>query len=475
MQPSLFNVQVPVADGREVFLMNTFSDAQLLVTPDVTALLDRVGRGEATFTPDERETIDTLISEGFVVPSREDEQRAIKDYFVSVREDTEQMKVTVLTTLQCNFACDYCFQGDHGDYNKFAAKMTLDTARTVAAWIEQRLDEVRPEKFLLTLFGGEPLLNLPVGYYLAERVHAMCEERGIRQTISIITNGLLLTPEVVDRLVPYGLVGVKVTLDGDRHTHNRMRPLRGKQGTFDKIIENIRRVADKVAITIGGNFDESSWDSYPALLQFLREQDFADKIARINFKPIIKAPEPEIPKGFIPLTLVSGQAADKPLGGICMTTAGAGGGRSKASGPCDSCHFVDEKMSFLRDETRKHGFPTPDGVHMGPCEIHRRHAHTIGPDGSLYACPGFTGESTESTGHIDGRDEEWRHAAAVRFDRLAAHKDECGDCSFIPVCGGGCSVAAHTELGDMHQPSCHKGAFESAVISLAQRSAASVS
>ena len=26
----------------------------------------------------------------------------------------------MLTTLQCNFACDYCFQGDHGDYNKTA-------------------------------------------------------------------------------------------------------------------------------------------------------------------------------------------------------------------------------------------------------------------------------------------------------------------------------------------------------------------
>jgi hypothetical protein len=34
-------------------------------------------------------------------------------------------------------------------------------------------------------------------------------------------------------------------------------------------------------------------------------------------------------------------------------------------------------------------------------------------------------------------------------------------------------MAAHTELGDMHQPSCHKGAMDAAVISLAQRTAAS--
>ena len=465
MQPSMFNVQVPLAERNEVFLMNTFSDAQLLVSTDVTGLIDRIARGDRTFNDEERETVDSLVENGFVVESRDEERASVGQYFRDLREDTEQVRVTVLTTLQCNFACDYCFQGDHGDYNKFAKKMSLETARKVVAWIGQRLDEVRPEKFVLTLFGGEPLLNLPVAYYLAEHCHALCAERGVPQYINVITNGLLLTPEVVERLLPYGLGGVKVTLDGDRDTHNRMRPLRGRQGTFDKIIENVRQVAPLVPITVGGNFDESSADSYPALLDYLREQDFSDRIAKINFKPVIKSPES--PKGVIPLTVVG--TSGKPLNGTCMTSAGAGS--PKGSSVCDSCHFVDEKMSFLRDETRKRGFPTPDGVHMGPCEIHRRHAYTLGPDGDLYACPGFTGDATESTGHIDGREDTWRQAAAERFESLSPLKESCGDCSFIPVCGGGCSVAAHTELGDMHDPSCHKGAMESALVSLAQRSA----
>ena len=463
MQPSIFNVQVPLAEQGEVFLMNTLSDAQLLVSPDVTRLLDRISDGESPFDDEERSTIEALAENGFIVNTREEERDALRQYFTNMREDTEQLRITVLTTLQCNFACDYCFQGDHGDYNKFAHKMSIETAAQLVDWIERRLDEVQPEKFVLTFFGGEPLLNLPVTYFLAERCHALCETRNVRLLVNIITNGLLLTEDVVDRLMPYGLNGIKITLDGDRDTHNRMRPLRGRQGTFDRIIENVRRVADKVAITIGGNFDESSVDSYPALLDYLREQEFADKVAKINFKPIIKS-TPSTPKGVIPLAVVSTDG--KPLNGTCMTGAGAGGGTV-----CDSCHFVDEKMQFLRDETRKRGFATPDGVHMGPCEIHRRHAYTIGPEGSLYNCPGFTGDATQSTGHIDGREEAWRAAVAARFDRLTAHKDECGDCSFVPVCGGGCSVAAHTELGDMHQPSCHKGAFESAVVSLAQRTA----
>ena len=114
-----------------------------------------------------------------------------------------------------------------------------------------------------------------------------------------------------------------------------------------------------------------------------------------------------------------------------MTSAGIG-----ASSICDSCNFLDEKMTYLREETMRRGFPTIDGVHMGPCEIHRHNAHTIGPDGSLYACPGFAGEATQSTGHIDGRTDAWRAESAKRFEVITAWKD-CDDCAFIPVCAGG--------------------------------------
>ena len=463
MQTSIFNVRVPLEDRGDVFLMNTFTDAQLIVSSDVATLLDRIAAGEAEFSAEEREALGTLSEHGFVVDSREADRWNIEQFFRSFRDNQDQLRITVLTTLQCNFACDYCIQGDHGDYNRQAAKMSLETAARVAEWTEQRLDAVAPGTLALTFFGGEPLLNLPVVYYLAERLSQSCRDRGVRLLINVITNGLLLTPEVVDRLVPCGLNGVKVTLDGDRDTHNRMRPLRGGQGTFDRIIHNIRQVADRCRVSIGGNFDETSVDSYPALLDFLREQSFADKLAKVAFKPIIREPKPQQPKGLIPLTAVGPEG--KPLNGACMTSAGTG-----ATTACDTCHFLDEKVSFLREETIARGFATVDGVHMGPCEIHRRHAHTIGPDGSLYACPGFAGDATESTGHIDGRLEERRERAAARFEKIAAWK-ECDDCAFIPVCAGGCSVAAHTEIKDMYKPNCHKPSFEAGMVALARRAA----
>ena len=470
MQPSIFNLRVPLPERGEVFLMNTLSDAQLLVSADVDELLQRVAAGRLervdTLDATAREAIDTLTENGFLVEGRDADQRNLDGFFTRVKHDRSELHITLLTTLQCNFSCDYCFQGDHGDYNKFAEKMSMETAAQTADWMERELDRVHPQKLTLMFFGGEPLLNLPVMYYVAERMSAATQARGVAIAVNIITNGLLLTPDVVDRMLPWGLQGIKITLDGDRETHDRMRPLRGGQGTFDRIVENVRAVAGKVNIGISGNFDETSADSIPALLDYLQAQDFADKLLNVNFKPIIRN-QPARPslKGVLPLIPVSA-GADKPLNGTCMTNVGKGGGAG-----CASHQTLDDHMSRLRDETRSRGFSTPDGVHAGPCHIHYTHAQTIGPDGSLYACPGFTGEKALSTGHIDGRADARRETERERFERLHPWS-ECGDCAFIPVCAGGCVMASHAELGDMNLPTCHKPSFESALKALARNTAA---
>src|SRR5215217_2633937 len=109
MQPSMFNVQVPLPERNEVFLMNTFTDAQVMVTPDVVDLLDRLAGGGVP-AASERESLDQLAEHGFVVADRDIERLELEAFFRDVREDTDTVNVTVLTTLQCNFACGYCIQ-----------------------------------------------------------------------------------------------------------------------------------------------------------------------------------------------------------------------------------------------------------------------------------------------------------------------------------------------------------------------------
>jgi uncharacterized protein len=473
MRASAFNVRVPLASG-EVFLMNTLTDAQAVVSGDVVALLDKLDSDSAldpAVVKGEKDSLATLEENGFLVRHRLSERAALESHFAEFREDASQLRITILTTLQCNFACDYCYQGEHGEPGRPAERMSIDTAAQVAAWIAKQVEEVRPQRLVLTFFGGEPLLNVPAMFEIAGRCSKHAASRGVTQSVSIITNGLLLTPQIVECMLPLGLTGVKVTLDGDRDTHDRMRPLRGGQGTFDRIIENIRRVAPLVPVTIGGNFDMETAGRYPALLDFLKAQDFAGRIVKVAFKPVIKPATQLRPGGVIPLRTVD--LNGRPQGGSCMSAAGASTGRAPSAvtgSLCDSCNLVDDEISLLREETLRRGFPTPDGVHMGPCEVYRRHSHTIGPDGALYACPGFTGEFALAVGHIDGRHEPGHAATARRFDRLAPWR-HCGDCPFIPVCGGGCAVAAHAELGDMDAPSCHRRSIEAALTSLAEETA----
>src|SRR4051812_2046991 len=113
MQPSMFNVRVPLDARDEIFLMNTITDAQLVVSSDVVGLLDRAAEGLAAddLDQDSREALELLRENGFLVDSRDADRLNLDTYLGEVKSDTSELNVTVLTTLQCNFACDYCFQG----------------------------------------------------------------------------------------------------------------------------------------------------------------------------------------------------------------------------------------------------------------------------------------------------------------------------------------------------------------------------
>jgi uncharacterized protein len=457
----MFNVRVPLPSG-DVFLMNTLSDAQMLVSSDVVALLDRWDRNGAgpASGSGTGEAVAVLSENGFLVADGQSDLARLEAHFAQFYEDQSQVRVTILTTLQCNFACDYCYQGDGTSAQAPGQRMSADTSAKVVQWIARELDATRPERLVLTFFGGEPLLNTPAMFAIAESCRQITRERGVTQAINLITNGLLLSSDIVDRLLPLGLTGVKVTLDGDRETHDRLRPMRGGQGTFDRIIARVREVANKVPVAIGGNFDAALVDRYPALLDFLASQEFSSKISRITFKPIVR---PSVPDGS-QLLRVAGRAAN-PVAGACGSSGSANGSM------CSSCDLADDAMSFLHEETVRRGMPTSDGVHMGPCELYRRHSYTVGPDGSLFACPGFTGGQSLAVGHILGNDTISERPVLTPTGAAAPWR-RCGECAFIPVCGGGCAVAARSELGDMNAPSCHKRSLEAALVALAESIAA---
>src|SRR5439155_14807543 len=108
MHSSMFNIRVPLSARDDVFLMNTLTDAQLVVSADVAALLDRVSETTLdSLDAEEQEAVDLLWENGFLVESHAADRRNLDQYLAEVKSDTAELNVTLLTTLQCNFACDY--------------------------------------------------------------------------------------------------------------------------------------------------------------------------------------------------------------------------------------------------------------------------------------------------------------------------------------------------------------------------------
>jgi hypothetical protein len=111
MAASIFNLRVPVPGG-QVFLWNTLTDAEVMVTGDVAALLDAPPRSLAPIDADTREALSTLTEHGFLTDGRDADRLALAQYLHTVTHDRSELHISNLTTLACNVGCGYCYQGD---------------------------------------------------------------------------------------------------------------------------------------------------------------------------------------------------------------------------------------------------------------------------------------------------------------------------------------------------------------------------
>lgn len=86
------------------------------------------------------------------------------------------------------------------------------------------------------IFGGEPLVNIIQGFYILENLKKYCDSHGISLFCGIITNGSLITSEIIDKLLYYNCTMVQITLDGTKDVHDARRPYKNGKGSFDDII-----------------------------------------------------------------------------------------------------------------------------------------------------------------------------------------------------------------------------------------------
>lgn len=125
-------------------------------------------------------------------------------------------------TRRCNLSCVHCRASSLS--SPYAGE--LDTARSL-----RLIDEIAAfSQPIIILTGGEPLLREDI-YEIAD--HGT--KKGLRMVLA--TNGTLLTPEIVGKMLQAGIQRVSVSIDGrDRESHDAFR---GVPGAFDAAMGGI--------------------------------------------------------------------------------------------------------------------------------------------------------------------------------------------------------------------------------------------
>ena len=398
--PSRFNLTIPLKNDR--FLVhNTMTGAFALWDADDMAIYERANAGELDIHSDEMRD---FAYGGYVVPETENELAQLEQRYNGARFDSTALTVTVAPTLDCNFGCDYCFQG----LDKPHGLMTEEVQDAFVEHIAERAKTLR--RLHIAWYGGEPLIGRNVIYRMSERIMEACEEAGCHYSAFIVTNGFGLTREVAEQLYKYKVGSCQVTLDGPASYHDQRRNLLNGKPTYQRIVENLREVVDHVPmmISIRVNIDERNVYQIKGLIDDLAERGFG---GRSNFGLY-----------FAPV-----EAITKPCQGCNNVTMA-------------KTNYGELEVELYRYAFEKGltGLPKPPQFH-GMCQAIRPDDFLLTPNGEIHKCWDTVHDHSMSVGTIfcTKKFQSKNYKQWVQWSPFA--NDTCSNCKILPNCAGACA------------------------------------
>lgn len=403
---SRYDMTVRLADGASL-LFNSRTRSLLLLSAEESVLYAGIA-GLANFgwelVPD-RLLFQALVGGGHVVGAAIDELAMVRAAYEATRNADDHLSLTIAPTMACNFACGYCFQGKHQP----SKPMTPEVQDAIIAFVKSR----RPLKSLnIVWYGGEPLMGREAIFRLSDLLIAYCDKNGISYNASIVSNAWFLSGEVAAQLYARRIRSVQVTIDGDRETHDTMRPLTSGGRTFDRILDNIEQTLDSTALSIQTrvNVGQRNVDRAAAMLDDFAARRLAQRGRfQVYFSPI-EASTPE-----------SGSAFEERM--------------SRAE--------FNRKVLALEGKARQLGFAeiyTPSSGFMGMCVAASKSGYVIAGNGDVHKCWETAHDPSKRTGSIfePGTLHDSVNASLWKqwtpFDNAI-----CSACKILPMCGGHCA------------------------------------
>lgn len=168
------------------------------------------------------------------------------------------------SSISCNMDCIYCFSKKNKNNNKPIFSDFIPLLDMLFNNFSNRY------KFYLDLSGDrEPLLNMDfikdAIYYAKNKSESLRKE----VLVTFVTNGLLLTENIVDYLQDNGVI-FGVSLDGYRHVQNINRPLKNGGESYETLISNIKKIKNKDFLGCALTLGKIKFDLYECIVDLLK-------------------------------------------------------------------------------------------------------------------------------------------------------------------------------------------------------------
>lgn len=329
----------------------------------------------------------------------------------------------------CNLACRYCFAGE-GEYHGHRALMSLEVGKKALDFLVANSgNRVNLE---VDFFGGEPLMNWDVVKGIVEYGRSLEEPHNKKFRFTLTTNGVLLNDEIME-FANREMANIVLSIDGRKEIHDKMRPFRGGQGSYDLIVPKFQKVAESREQTryyVRGTFTHNNLDFSRDVLH-LADLGFQ----QISVEPVVAKPtdsyaltEEDLPKLM--------EEYDKLAVEMLR--------RCREGKPFNFFHFMID-------------------LEGGPCVAKRLSGCGSGteylavtPWGDLYPCHQFVGDEKFLMGNV----EEGVLREDIRDEFKCCNvyaKEKCKNCFAKFYCSGGCAANSynfHGTINDAYDLGC---------------------
>jgi uncharacterized protein len=330
--------------------------------------------------------------------------------------------LTLAVAQKCNLGCSYCYAGQ-GQFGGAPKNMARETARQAVELLVG--SSMQGTRLNLAFLGGEPLANRAVLRDATEYAASIAKSRGAHISFSITTNGTLLTKDDAEFFERYGFA-VTISLDGPRDVHNRQRPFRNGNGSFDRIIQRTRPLLEiqrKMQVSVRATVAPGNASLRETLDLFL-----GMNFHSVGFSPVLRSPGER------------DEISSKELANFLDAMVDCGLEFERRVNRGERYAFINI-TNALREIDRGTHRPYPCGAGAGYLGV--------SADGDLAACHRFVEDKDGRMGSLDlGIDHDaQRHWLTERHVHA---QSPCHSCWARYLCSGGC----HHEVIARGRPAC---------------------